>query len=138
MLFYLAVSLMASHYGNSDPTRLILFLGDPPPPSKRPDVSSERSRQSSFRRDSSAGMSALRGIARHLFCFWVSPLSAPRSHSFLPSICFLGEQARHGLACSSGQVVVLLPPVKGWENNGPRLHPRGCMQTRRHISTGDI
>lgn len=136
MLFYLAVSLMASHYGNSDPTRLILFwvilLS---PSSKRPDVSSERSRRSSLRRDSSAGMAALRGIARHLFCFWVS-LSAARSHSFLPSICFLGEQARHGLACLSGQVVVLLPPVKGRENNGSP--PRGCMQTHRHISTGDI
>lgn len=120
ILFYLAVSLMASHYGNSDPTRLILFwvilLS---PSSKRPDVSSECSRQSSLRRDSSAGVSALGGIARHLFCFWASPLSAARSHSFLPSICFLGEPARRGLASSSGQVVVLLPPVKGLENNSP-------------------
>ncbi len=56
-------------------------------------------------------------------------------HSFLPSICFLGEwAARQGLVCGQDKLL-FCSPDKGWKTTLPH---HSCTQTHGHICTEDI
>lgn len=51
-------------------------------------------------------------------------------HSFLPSICFLGEwAARQGLVCGQDKLL-FCSPDKGWKTTLPH---HSCTQTRTHL-----